>query len=72
MDLFEILRAFNAGDVETLRARVTPDVNYVIPGRTPPYCRTCGLLTPEQRHGQWRDYVNAPRTATAVPWPPLG
>jgi ketosteroid isomerase-like protein len=33
MDLFEILRAFNAGDVETLRARVTPDVNYVIPGR---------------------------------------
>ena len=33
MDLFEILRAFNAGDVETLRARVTPDVTYVIPGR---------------------------------------
>ena len=33
MDVFEILRAFNAGDLETLRARVTPDVSYVIPGR---------------------------------------
>ncbi|HEV8623065.1 MAG TPA: nuclear transport factor 2 family protein [Acidimicrobiia bacterium] len=33
MDLFDILRAFNAGDLEILRARVTPDVTYVIPGR---------------------------------------
>ena len=34
MDLFEILRAFNAGDVATLRGQVTPDVTYVIPGRS--------------------------------------
>jgi ketosteroid isomerase-like protein len=33
MNLFEILRAFNEGDLATLRQRVTPDVTYVIPGR---------------------------------------
>ena len=33
MKLFEILRAFNEGDLATLRERVAPDVTYVIPGR---------------------------------------
>lgn len=33
MNLFEILRAFNEGDLGTLRERVAPDVTYVIPGR---------------------------------------
>jgi len=33
MKLFEILRAFNEGDLATLRDRVAPDVTYVIPGR---------------------------------------
>jgi uncharacterized protein len=33
VNLFEILRAFNEGDLATLRDSVTPDVTYVIPGR---------------------------------------
>ena len=31
--LFEILAAFNRGDLDALRDQVTPDVSYVIPGR---------------------------------------
>ena len=33
MNLFDILAAFNRGDVPALRERVTPDVVYRIPGR---------------------------------------
>jgi len=33
MNLFEILKAFNEGDLAALRDSVTPDVTYVIPGR---------------------------------------
>lgn len=33
MKLFDILRAFNEGDLATLRDQVTSDVTYVIPGR---------------------------------------
>ena len=55
-----------------LQVRKVCCVNYVVPGRKPPYCRTCGLITPEQRHEQWRQYMTAPQTATSVTWPPLG
>src|SRR2546426_12430779 len=33
VNLFEILKAFNEGDLAALRDQVTPDVSYVIPGR---------------------------------------
>jgi ferric iron reductase protein FhuF len=48
-------------------------VNYVIPGRgSNPYCRSCGLLTAEQRHQLWRQYVIQGRQETSCRWPPLG
>ena len=55
-----------------LQVRTMCCVNYVVPGRDPRYCRTCGLLTPEQRREQWRRYATERDTATAVPWPPKG
>jgi ferric iron reductase FhuF-like transporter len=33
-------------------------VNFVIPGRPTPYCRTCGLLSREERATLWRDFVS--------------
>ena len=47
-------------------------VNYVVPGRNPRYCRTCGLLSHEERHQQWHAYEAANRDALSVPWPPNG
>jgi hypothetical protein len=47
-------------------------VNYVVPGRNPSYCRTCGLLSAEERHQQWQRYVIAAREATSCAWPPVG
>ena len=55
-----------------LQVRTMCCVNYVVPGRDPRYCRTCGLLTPEQRREQWRRYATERDTATVVPWPPKG
>jgi hypothetical protein len=55
-----------------LQVRTICCVNYVVPGRNPRYCRTCGLQTPEQRHELWRQYANDRDTATVVPWPPKG
>lgn len=55
-----------------LQVRTMCCVNYVVPGRNPPYCRTCGLLTPTQRRELWRRYATERDTATAVPWPPKG
>ena len=46
--------------------------NYVIPGRPEKYCRTCGLLSQEERREKWLKYVTSNETATSVPWPPLG
>ena len=46
--------------------------NYVVPGRNPRYCRTCGLLTTEQRRELWDKFANDRDFATAVPWPPRG
>jgi ferric iron reductase protein FhuF len=31
-------------------------VNYVVPGRPGKYCRTCGLITPEERLAMWRSW----------------
>jgi ferric iron reductase protein FhuF len=47
-------------------------VNYVVPGREPRYCRTCGLLTTEQRHELWRLYHKLHREETECRWPPTG
>jgi Ferric iron reductase FhuF-like transporter len=47
-------------------------VNYVIPGRKPSYCRTCGIISAEQRKELWRRYVVANREATVCAWPPRG
>jgi ferric iron reductase protein FhuF len=47
-------------------------VNYVIPGRKPSYCRTCGIISAERRRDLWRQYVVANRTATVCAWPPTG
>jgi hypothetical protein len=47
-------------------------VNYVIPGRKPSYCRTCGLLSAAERWELWRRYVVANQQAIVCPWPPLG
>ena len=55
-----------------LQVRTVCCVNYIVPGRNPRYCRTCGLLTPEERHDLWRRYASDRDTATAVPWPPKG
>lgn len=46
--------------------------NYVVPGRNPRYCRTCGLVSQEQRREYWDRFANDRDTATAVPWPPRG
>jgi ferric iron reductase protein FhuF len=47
-------------------------VNYVVPGRGTPYCRTCGILPAEERHRLWRQYVAQHREETSCRWPPLG
>jgi Ferric iron reductase FhuF-like transporter len=47
-------------------------VNYVIPGRKPSYCRTCGIISAEQRKELWRRYLVANRDATVCTWPPRG
>lgn len=47
-------------------------VNYVIPGRKPSYCRTCGVIDVEERHELWRQYVEAQRDARTCIWPPTG
>jgi ferric iron reductase protein FhuF len=54
-------------------------VNYIVPGRgsrasdpTSGYCRSCGLLSAEQRHRLWRRYLTGHREETACRWPPLG
>jgi ferric iron reductase protein FhuF len=47
-------------------------VNYVVPGRGTPYCRTCGLLSASERHRLWRQYVAQHREETSCRWPPLG
>jgi ferric iron reductase FhuF-like transporter len=46
--------------------------NYVVPGRNPRYCRTCGLVSQEQRREYWDRFATDRDTATAVPWPPRG
>jgi len=46
--------------------------NYVVPGRNPRYCRTCGLIPQEQRRAYWNSYANDRDSATVVPWPPRG
>ena len=55
-----------------LQVRTVCCVNYVVPKRDPRYCRTCGLISPDERHDLWRRYANDRDTATAVPWPPKG
>jgi ferric iron reductase protein FhuF len=51
-------------------------VNYVVPGRgttqTGGYCRTCGILPPEERHRLWRLDVAQLQEETSCRWPPLG
>ena len=54
------------------QVRIVCCANYVVPGRNPPYCRTCGLRPQEERRKHWIDFVEAPQTATEVPWPPRG
>ena len=46
--------------------------NYVVPGRDPRYCRTCGLVSREQRREYWDRFAKERDNATAVPWPPRG
>jgi ferric iron reductase protein FhuF len=47
-------------------------VNYVIPGRKPSYCRTCGIISGAQRKELWRRYVVANQEASVCAWPPIG
>jgi hypothetical protein len=54
------------------QVRVVCCANYIVPGRNPPYCRTCGLRPQEERRAHWIDFVESARNATAVPWPPRG
>jgi hypothetical protein len=46
--------------------------NYIVPGRNPPYCRTCGLRTSAERRALWEQYADGRDNATVVPWPPRG
>jgi hypothetical protein len=55
-----------------LQVRTMCCVNYVVPGRNPRYCRTCGIITVDERRELWRQYVKRAQEATSVPWPPLG
>jgi ferric iron reductase protein FhuF len=55
-----------------LQVRTVCCFNYVIPGRPDKYCRTCGLLSQEERRQKWLKYVTTNETATSVPWPPQG
>ena len=55
-----------------LQVRTVCCANYVVPGRNPPYCRTCGLRPAEERRAAWTNFIEAPDIATAVPWPPRG
>jgi ferric iron reductase protein FhuF len=63
------------GDPEVpgpLQLRRVCCINYVIPGRKPQYCRTCGLLSASERHRLWRQYVAQHREETSCRWPPVG
>jgi hypothetical protein len=55
-----------------LQVRTVCCFNYVIPGRPEKYCRSCGLISQEERRQKWVKYVTSNVTATSVPWPPLG
>jgi len=46
--------------------------NYVVPGRDPRYCRTCGLVSQDQRRIYWNAFADQRDNATVVPWPPRG
>ena len=54
------------------QVRIVCCANYIIPGRGTKYCRTCGLITQAERRVAWEQFVEAPKTATEVPWPPRG